>query len=461
VGIGLLFCANAIFESTSQGLEASFIGSLTGHFAVGARGEETFGLFGSEVPIVSEYEIIPSIADFSAVASVLDVNALVARWTPLVSAAAQFDLGGYVLKVPVFGVDPVSYFALCSDIVVDRGDITALTAGGVFLNARLARDAEAALGRELVLGEPIVFSMYTNGSFRVRRGTFAGVHHYPAPTEVLDRVVLADPVIVRALCDYTMGYASVTPTDSEVVENYPEAGDLDDLFETPIDVDIESTRGLELANIEANLADTESRDKLVLTDDAAWSFALVRVEEGKSVTAARRSVERALMESQSDGRILDWRIAAGSSAIILFAVRAAFNIGVGFLILGASLIVMNALVISVLERTGEIGSMRALGASRNFVRTLFVIETMLLTLFSAVVGLSLGAFTSILLAKSGIPVSNPLLISLFGGTVLHPIVELRSFLFHLAGAALIGSLAWIYPVSLALRIQPVSAMAER
>ncbi|MFA6508586.1 MAG: hypothetical protein WCT14_20980, partial [Treponemataceae bacterium] len=226
-GTGFLFCANAVFESTSRGLEASFIGSLTGDFAVGARGEESFGLFGSEVPIVSEYESIPAIPDFASVSAVLSGDPAISRWTPIVSAAAQVNIGGYVQKVPVFGVDGPSYFRLCSDILLERGEVSALSSGGVFLNEVLAKNTEAALGRALKIGEPVVFSMYAKGSFRVRRGAFAGVHRYPAPTEALDRVVLADPVIVRALCDYTLGYAAASDTGSQKIS---ESDELDDLF---------------------------------------------------------------------------------------------------------------------------------------------------------------------------------------------------------------------------------------
>jgi putative ABC transport system permease protein len=131
------------------------------------------------------------------------------------------------------------------------------------------------------------------------------------------------------------------------------------------------------------------------------------------------------------------------------------------LILGAVLIVMNALVISVLERSGEIGSMRALGASRGFIRSLFVLETMILTVLAACVGVAFGAAFCAFVSGTGIPLDNPLLASLFGGKVVRPRAETGAALFHVAGAALIGSLAWIYPVSIALKIQPVHAMTEK
>lgn len=458
LGTGLLFCANSVFESTKRGLQTSFIGSLTGDFAVSAKGEEVFGLFGSEVPIVSEYENIPPIVDYTSIIVIISNEPKITHWTPIVSTAAQVNIGGYLIKAPIFGVEGQSYFQVCSDIVIEKGDPALLNKGGVFLNATLATNIEKELGRTLKIGEPVVFSMITNGSFRVRRAVFSGIYRYPAPTEVLDRVILADPLIVRGLCDYTMGYAIADKQETKKTES---PGNLDDLFAKSSDIPQDQGNALEIFEIEKTLADTNKRDALTLTDAAAWSFILTRVAKDKDPREVQRKVAADITKHGIEARVLDWRTAAGSSALLLFAVRSAFNIGICFLLLGASLIVMNALVISVLERTSEIGSMRALGASQGFIRSLFVFETMILTIVSAFSGIILGILIVSLFAYKGIALTNPLLITLFGGVTVHPAVDAYAIFEHLLGATLIGSLAWIYPVSIALKIKPISAISKQ
>jgi ABC-type lipoprotein release transport system permease subunit len=456
-GVLILFCANAVFESTTNGLKTSFVGSVTGDFAVGAAAEETYGLFGSEVPIVSEYEIIPPISEYAAVTKTLASTPGIESWSSLVSTLAQTNIGGYQIKTPVFGVEQKTYFEICDDILILSGNPTLLAAGGVFLNERMALDAEVALGRDLEQGEPVVFSVYSNGNFRSRKGTFAGVYRYPSPTEILDRIVLADPVIVRGLCNYTLGYALEDKKGAAAVSTR----DIEDLFTDALDIEADAEGGLTLGAVESNLADRETRDRLIMTDDAAWSFVIVRVDSEASSFQIRRDVTRSLIEQRTAVRVMDWRTAAGSSALIVFAVRIAFNVGIAVLILGAILVVMNALVISVLERTNEIGSLRALGASRSFIRALFITETMTLTLAAAAVGVTVGVISCAAMARTGISLNNPLLAILFGDTVVRPSFGVHSIVYHLLGAAAIGSLAWIYPVSLALKIQPVAAMAER
>lgn len=457
LGMALLFAANAVFQGTNTGLRASFVGSLTGHAAVSARAETAYSLFGSEVPIVSEYESIPPIPSFSDLSDLLDGLDGMAVWTPVVAGLAQMRVAGYVVNVPVFGVDPDSYFAVCPDIVLESGDPAALASGGVFINSVLYKTIETAIGRPLAPAEDIVFGMYSGGSFRLKKGTFAGVQRYVSSTEALDRVVLADATLVRSIANYTMGF--VAAEDSVAADEADAGGnfDLDSLFMEADDQLAAAGDGLTLELVENTMADTTRRDALVMTDAAAWSFALVRAVDGQERTLMR-SLEAAVGGRGQIWRPMGWREAAGSSAQALFAVQAAFYVGLGFVALGAVLVIMNALVISVLERSAEIGTMRGLGAGAPFIRRLFIAESMLLTMSAALVGVCVGLLLSGWLERAGLRVSNPLLVTLFGGPRIRPLATAGSVLSHLVLALCIGASAWIYPVSLAMRVEPVAAM---
>ncbi|HUX38003.1 MAG TPA: FtsX-like permease family protein, partial [Rectinemataceae bacterium] len=432
--------------------------------------DTAYGLFGSEVPIASDYESIPAIADYVAVQKTLEKAANVAAWTPIVSVAARVEVGGYSQNCPVFGAEGPGYFKTLSSLRIRQGDPNELSKGGVFLNSAMAAKVEAALKRPLALTDVVTFSMYSGGSFKIRTGHFAGIYAYPARNEALDRVVLVDPTISRSLANYTLGFsqsdsqgaagaeASMTPGGGEKTQDLG-ADSLDSLFATASDVTAQSSSGTTLKSVSAALADTSKRDALVLTDQAAWSFVLVRTLPGASGEVSR-TLEGGRKATMPTTRIMDWREAAGSSAQALLALQAVFYVALGFIALGAILVIMNSLVISVLERTGEIGTMRGLGASRGFIRGLFITESMSLTLGAGIVGIIGGILVSLGLGAYGIQVSNPFLASLFGGTKLVPLVTVQGILLHGIIAALIGVSAWIYPVSVALRIQPVSAMSR-
>jgi len=277
--------------------------------------------------------------------------------------------------------------------------------------------------------------------------------------------VLTGPELARAIAGYTLGAnRSAAAYPSPATPAAPEAvSDLDDLFADAAnmgDLDAPVDQGLTLVRVETLMADTADRDQLTLTDSGAWSFVLVRAAVGHDPQALRRAAAREFKKQGLAVRVLDWQVAAGFSALMLLAVRTIFSIAVAFLLVGAVLVIVNTLVISVLGRTAEIGTMRALGAERSFVRHLFLLETLLLTFFSALLGLAAGALVIQLLARHGIPLRNPLLIGLFGGQLLRPELSLSLLAWHAAGAAGIGLLAAVYPVALALQAQPLRAMEE-
>ncbi|HQG40173.1 MAG TPA: hypothetical protein PLV76_04725, partial [Spirochaetales bacterium] len=114
IGIMSLFIANSILLTTNRGLEQLLINSLTGEFMIGTEADEQYSIFGNEIPIVSEYDTIPPLTYYQELVDTLLQNRDIAAYTPIVSTAASMKIGGYSKTVPVFGIDPESYFVVCS-----------------------------------------------------------------------------------------------------------------------------------------------------------------------------------------------------------------------------------------------------------------------------------------------------------------------------------------------------------
>jgi putative ABC transport system permease protein len=456
-----LFLVDAVFDSTNRGIKKSFEGSLTGNVSLSAKADSAISLFGSEIPIVSEYESIPSIDQYKEIVESVRNLRNAASSTAIVSAAASVDISGYTINAPIFGIDPGNYFQVCKDITIVRGDIGSLNENGVFLNSILLEKAETAIGRSLQFGEPVIFRMYVNGSFSIRKGVFSGVHSYISSNEALDRVILANQTLVRSLANYTMGFSSSQNDASTGNASLPNelAFDIDGLFSENTDSLADPTSALSLESVEKTLADTSRRDILVKTDDAAFSFILFSAHRGaeKKLISELRELSRA---KAWDVRIQDWRGTGGNTALLPYAIQMIFFIGLGFVMLGAAIIIMNALVISVMERSAEIGTMRGLGASRGFIRKIFIAETMCLTLGASFAGIIVGACLVVGLNRLDVRLTNSLLITIFGGNTILPLVGLGNIGRHILIAFCIGAISWIYPVSLALKIEPANAMGK-
>jgi putative ABC transport system permease protein len=122
------------------------------------------------------------------------------------------------------------------------------------------------------------------------------------------------------------------------------------------------------------------------------------------------------------------------------------------------MITMNVLVVSIGERVPEIGTLRALGARKKFVRRLILLETSFLAVLAGVAGIAIGYGVLIALKRTGIPAPNLFFEAIFAGRNLVPEISagaaLRAFLW-IFGMSILSSL---YPIAIALRIRPVVAM---
>jgi putative ABC transport system permease protein len=105
--------------------------------------------------------------------------------------------------------------------------------------------------------------------------------------------------------------------------------------------------------------------------------------------------------------------------------------------------IANIMVISVLERRGEIGLRRALGATRRHISLQFLTESALLAVLGGIAGLVLGAGATEIYAVSR---NEPFVVPVYA-LIAAPTAGL-----------LIGTIAGIYPAGKASRLSPTEAL---
>jgi putative ABC transport system permease protein len=105
--------------------------------------------------------------------------------------------------------------------------------------------------------------------------------------------------------------------------------------------------------------------------------------------------------------------------------------------------IANVMVISVMERRGEIGLRRALGATRRHIAVQFLGESLLLAGIGGIGGVLLGSLVTAAYAASQ------------GWDVLIPMIAVVG---GMTAALLIGALAGLYPAMRAARVSPTDAL---
>jgi putative ABC transport system permease protein len=192
--------------------------------------------------------------------------------------------------------------------------------------------------------------------------------------------------------------------------------------------------------------------KVLLEDAGALSRARAAVVA--TLAAARPGPlapkTRARVESYTEAGRFSWAIIqANQAALVMLS---------GFLFAAAGVGVVNAMLMSVRERTREIGTMRALGMRRSRVVRLFVLEGMALGAVSAIVGALAGGGAVLYLAATGISMNVASLAWMAGGDVLYPALVPASLLRAVVSIILLSTLAAVYPAFSASRLEPREAL---
>lgn len=155
-----------------------------------------------------------------------------------------------------------------------------------------------------------------------------------------------------------------------------------------------------------------------------------------------------------------WHVAAPMSSTVM-SIQWVMNFSLSILFIVAIIIIMNTLIISVMERTGEIGTIRAMGGRKSFIFGLFTAETMTISFIFGMLGLLAGALAIGILGWKGIPATEGSMMQLIaGGNTLYPALSPWIAGFSVIFMLLVGLLSSIYPVLHALKISPVEAMRQ-
>jgi putative ABC transport system permease protein len=112
--------------------------------------------------------------------------------------------------------------------------------------------------------------------------------------------------------------------------------------------------------------------------------------------------------------------------------------------------IMNIMLVSVIERTKEIGLRKAVGARDSDILLQFMVESLIIGLAGGILGILLGWGISSVIKG----------VATFGSTTLNPEISVASILMSVGFSVAVGLVFGIYPANRASKLEPVEALRK-
>lgn len=473
LGCIVLVLGNAMMDSCEKGIRDSFIENFTGDMMISGSSSDAVSIFGKESMSMDSDTTVPLIPDYDKVLDRVAKDSRVKAYTSMsvaygmlaVDANEDFesssDSENMVFGI-VFGIKPDSYFKMFPSLNVSQGRFLRDGESGVMIGKDQLDKLNKKYKRTFKVGDKLLINGFATSGMRIREVELVGVYDRTATGNA--PFIYTDIDTARILSGMTLGTSEDVKLDSTQT-SLLSSTDEDSLFGADSGADIVSgsprkAGALDGLNAKALLGDTSRREKLNETDPTAWNFILIRLKDSTGVNRTMADYSAWFTKDGLDARITNWKGAAGTFGSLADILRTIFTIALLIISVVAVIIMMNTLVVSVVERTAEIGTMRALGAQKSYIRRMFLTENLTLTLVFGVIGSALSVILTFVLNALAIRAPNDLMKLVFGGDILHLVPRPMSFVTAIIMVFIVGYLSHLFPVSVALKIEPVKAMGS-
>ena len=202
-----------------------------------------------------------------------------------------------------------------------------------------------------------------------------------------------------------------------------------------------------------------SRDFKKITGQSNITSATIQVYDVTNVESIADEIEQVINENHGEE---DFASATTMSSIlesiqnIIGIIQMMLVAIASIALIVASIGIMNTMLTSVMERTREIGIMKAIGAENKDVMSIFIIEGMIVSAIGGLIGVFLGVFGSQALAEilsmQGSMGGGP------SGMSLSPVITLTSVGLAIGVSLVVGVLSSLYPAWKAARMSPIEAV---
>jgi putative ABC transport system permease protein len=234
---------------------------------------------------------------------------------------------------------------------------------------------------------------------------------------------------------------------------------IDELFEED-SVFIKNPVSTASSSTDFEQTETKKIEEKIDLDSGTYNLVFIKLKKEYSLNSALEKINQSLKQANLGVRAVSWKKAFGLIGSMATIIKGALFGFVMLLFFVAIIIMVNTLSMTALERTSEIGMMRAVGARKSFISLMFLAETGILSFLFGGLGIFFGIIVVKIIPLLNITSENDLVQILYGGDVFSPVMYAPDILLTIFQLLVVTVIAVIYPIIVAKGITPLDAIVR-
>jgi ABC-type lipoprotein release transport system permease subunit len=485
IGALLMTVGNGVISGMNKGLQKNIVDGFTGDLVLVSDRQESDNVF-----LEMMGKAVEPITNFKQIDSALKNIPYVKKWLPVGKnfAMALNEDGGLADGVYVLGVDMKAYREFFGDnIKVVEGRLLGDRERGVLVptgwrkqfaefygilfavdstatdTAGLGKDVTSHMNVMTKRTSVVYMGMSADNATTDIRAPVRGIIKYRSLNMIFGNFPIVDIESYRECQGYFSAAAKTADVRPEMKKLLSEKDDdLDNMFAQDNMIVANSGARTNAALAEGSLRVEEKKRDTAAVDLTAGTFNLVLVKLAKRSNLDKTVKDlNAIFKQKGLGlKAIPWKKAIGPIGSMAVLIKTVLFFSVLALFFVAVIIIVNTLSMAAIERTTEIGMMRAVGAQKSFIRAMFLGETGALAAIFGGAGIVVGIAIVEIITLCKFTTDIDMLQLLYGGELFRPLLSFADIVLAVFQLIIVTLVAVVYPIRVAGNITPLDAVSR-
>lgn len=336
-------------------------------------------------------------------------------------------------------IDPENYKKVFKNFEIVKGSF--FDENGILISEKMINRAKKDFKLELKVGQEVTVLGFTSGgSVNAVKTKIVGIFKPKYFSNISSMINFMDINTYRNLYNFEGIDESTLP------ENLKKS------YDTENEEDI-------FALADEDILSNEDLKSLKIKSSSGYTMISVVLKENVNTEQFLNTISP--LKDQFGIKFAKWDEASGGLAQMSKTLQIFINVVSILIFITVAIIIMNTLIVNILERTGEIGTIRAIGGKKSFIRKMFITESLILSFLAAIAGTILSIIVIAILHKTGIQIKGMVSEILFGGGKLYLSLNIGSIIQSLIIVLVVSIIATLYPLRIATKVTPLKAMSSK